>query len=165
MARRKPVTTPTYIPPGSLNKPASYRAQSVKNRRYGQIGSNKMWNDFPKIIANWTPALSTIVVETTEDLADEADAAAPVGHQLEPRPGNLKVSLKKRYFRNSDGGVATGRIEFDARDPNKRDPYHLYAFYVEVGTSHTSAQPFLLPAVVHNRPIFMAKLGDLESRL
>lgn len=162
---RKPVTTPTYSPPAST--PASYRPQSFRNRRYAAIAPPRgAFNHFPEIIAEFSDVLSAIVVETTEAIAKEADAAAPVGSRFSrPAPGTLKLSETTRYFKNRDGGVVSGRIEFKAKEPNARDPYHLYAFYVEVGTSHTAAQPFLLPAVMRERQTFNAKLGDLEKRL
>jgi hypothetical protein len=162
---RKPVTTAPYSPPPSA--PASYRPQSFRQRRLAGIKPARgAFNHFPELIAEFPDVLSSIVVETTEAIATEAEAAAPVGSRFpRPAPGTLKLSGTKRYFKNRDGGVVTGRIDFKAAEPNAHDPYHQYAFYVEVGTSHTPAQPFLVPAVVKERTVFNAKLGDLESRL
>ena len=58
--------------------------------------------------------------------------------QLAPRrTGALAGSIGHEVV--SDGGEVVARVSFDSA--------HYYGFYVEVGTSRMSAQPFLRPAL------------------
>lgn len=149
-----------YIGPGGLRPYPGYRPQSLRKQAIGKITTGRAFNDLPAIIAAFPDVISAIVAETTEEVAREARATAPI------RTGRLRASVKTRYgHRRGDGMVLSGRIDVKARDPERNDPKHLYAWYVEVGTVHTKAQPFLLPAVIANRPVFLGKLGHLESRL
>lgn len=154
----------------NVARPRDTRIQSQRNRRVGQIGSasGKFFNDFPKIMAALPGALSDIVRETTEDVAQEARAMAPIGKARKdaPKPGTLRKSIKTRYSkRRSDGMVLQGRIDAKAFEKEKSDPKHLYAWYVEWGTVHTPSRHFMVPALISNRPTFLAKLQHLEGRL
>lgn len=165
MAPRRTVTTLPYS--GPISRGASYRPQSFRQRSVGSITPGRSFNHFPEIIAAFPLALSSIVVETTDDLLDDAKARAPVGEARRdaPAPGNLRDSGQKRFFKARDGGVVRGRVEFKAKDPTRSDPYHIYPWYVEWGTVHSPAHPFLVPAIIAQRPKFLAKLGALEERL
>lgn len=158
----------TYVGPGGVPKYPGYQAQSARNRTVGTIKAGKSFNRFPEIIAAFPGALSAIVKETTEAVAAGARSRAIVGAARAdaPKPGTLRKSIKTRYSkRRSDGNVQTGRIDVKAVDPTKDDPKHWYGWYVEWGTVHTAAHPFLVPSIIEQRPVFLGKLERLESRL
>lgn len=158
----------TYVGPGGRPSYPGYRPQSRRKQAVGTIGAGRSFNNLPAIIAAFPDAISSIIRETTEDTAREAQSRAPLGTRAEGghKPGTLRASMKTRYSRRrADGMVLSGRIDFKAKDPTRADAKHLYAWYVEWGTVHQPAQHFLLPAVTNNRPRFLAKLGKLEQRL
>jgi HK97 gp10 family phage protein len=152
----------------SLYGQRGYRPQSVLNRSLGDIklsgsraeGAGVPFNLFPYLGDRVPQALGEIVVETTEIVARNADAKVPV------LTGRLKASQRVRYSRSRQtGAVVSGRIDYKAIDPTANEPKHEYAFFVEVGTSKTRAQPFLLPALIEERQMFNYKCRTLESRL
>ena len=154
----------------------------VRNDAIGAIRPGKSFNNFPAIIAAFPRELSEIVEETTEHLADLAEAAAPIQptrgrpwHRGDVAPGTLRKSRKTRFFkRRGTDLVLTGRVDFKAIAPSRKDAKHTFAKAVEVGATRRTkggryyripAQPFLVPSVIHERPVFIARLMDLESRL
>jgi hypothetical protein len=171
-----------------------------KRRRSDPIGmisvkkgrqEGRSFNNFPAIIAAFPQAVSDIVIETTEALGALAAEKAPEQGQSRGRapgswngrrdvaPGTLKRSMRTRFFkRRGTDLVMTGRVDFKAVDPTKKDPKHTFAKAVEVGSVRTNAsigkgsghyavpeEPFLVPAIVEMRPVFVANLKTLESRL
>lgn len=176
----------------TINRPRRRRSDpigmiSVKRGRQ----EGRSFNNFPAIIAAFPEAISDIVIETTEHLGVLAAAKAPVQGQSQGRgpgswngrrdvaPGTLQRSMRTRFFkRKGTDIVQTGRVDFKAVDPTAKEPKHSFAKAVEVGSVRTNAsigkgsgqyairpQPFLVPAIVEERPIFVARLKDLESRL
>lgn len=161
-------------------------ARSGRSRsRYDAIGviqPGRAFNHFPAIMAAFPGAISDIVRDTTEHLADLAEAKAPIQptqgrpwHTGDVAPGTLRKSRKTRYFKRRGTDITlTGRVDFKAVDPSKKDPKHGFAKPVELGADRTSAsgktyhipaQPFLVPSVIQERPVFIARLQNLESRL
>lgn len=154
----------------------------VRHDAIGEIKPGRAFNNFPAIMAAFPEAISEIVKDTTEHLADLAEAAAPIQptlgrpwHTGDVEPGTLRESRKTRFFRRRGTDITlTGRVDFKAIDPSKNDAKHTFAKAVEVGATRRTkrgryyrirAQPFLVPAVIHERPVFIARLMDLESRL
>lgn len=151
----------------------------------------RAFNNFPAIMAAFPDAVSDIVRETTEHLGVLAAAAAPVQGQSRGRPpgswngrrdvapGTLQRSMRTRFYkRRGSDLVLTGRVDFKAVDPTRKEPRHSFAKAVEVGSVRLNRhigkgagyyaippQPFLVPSIVTERPIFVARLKGLESRL
>lgn len=157
----------------------------------GKGGILRSFNGFPAIMRAFPEAISDIVVETTEHLAVLAVAKAPQQGQSRGRPhgswngradvasGTLRRSAKVRFAkRRGSDIVLTGRVDFKAKDPTAKEPNHSFAKAVETGSVRTNAsigrggghyrveaEPFLVPSIVTERPIFYARLAELESRL
>jgi hypothetical protein len=143
----------------SLYGRKGYRPQSVLKRSIGEVKAGKAissgsFNNFPAIIAAFPDICDDIVIETTEELAILALGKAPVGPT-----GELSIEHKIKHRRTPKG--SNGRIDFTA----KSEGDHLYPWYVEVGTTDTAAQPFVVPAVVEMRTRFHGRLREIESRL
>lgn len=135
------------------------------NKNIGNIGPNRRtFNDWARI-ANALPVLyEENVVQTALDIFAQADRDAPVGSGKKPKPGTLRASGHVKT--NSRGGnVVRATITFAAAEKEPSDSRHYYAFFVEVGTHSTPAQPFLVPAVIANRPKFMARFTQMEAQL
>lgn len=154
------------------------RGRPVKQERPGPRGEIKptkgQFNHFPAIIAAFPGALDAIVHETTEELANVAQALAPtLQHQRkgDPAPGNLKASKRTRYYRKrATGMVQTGRVDFGALDPRG----HRYPKPLETGSTRrtkrgyihvTKGSGWLVDAIVAERRAFRRKLDSLEARL
>jgi hypothetical protein len=157
----------------SLYGQRGYRPQSVTGRALGEIrlkpgraeAEGVPFNLFPYLSDRVPEALGEIVVETTEEVARLADDKVPIGKDKgKHKAGTLKRSQRIIYYRSRQTGtVVTGRIDYLAQDPDGSG--HYYGFYVEVGTSRTPAQPFLLPSLISQRQPFNEKCRNLESRL
>ncbi|MBA3587308.1 MAG: hypothetical protein H0W41_06700 [Chloroflexi bacterium] len=171
------------------------RPKRIRTDPIGTIGGKgslrREFNNFPAIAAAFPGALSDIVVETTEHLGTLAQARAPQQGQSRGRPhgswngrpdvapGTLRRSKRVRFARRRGTDlVVTGRVDFKAVDPTRKDPKHTFAKAVETGSVRTNAsigkggghyyvrpQPFLVPAVINERPIFIDRIADLERRL
>jgi len=139
----------------------------------GVIKPGKAFNHFPEIIAAFPGAVSAIVIETTEALALAAMEKAPVEQDPrpgDPTPGTLRASTHVRFLLGKGSDlVVTGRVEFPAKDPRG----HRYAKPLETGSIRkrrgrlvkVAARPFLVDAIVEERPKFYGSLRELESRL
>ncbi|MHB8398432.1 MAG: hypothetical protein ACYDCI_05785 [Candidatus Limnocylindrales bacterium] len=160
---------------------ASFRAP--RTGPIGKIGQGRSFNHFPAIIAAFPKELSAIVTETTDDLGILSASLAPVQanpRKGDPAPGTLKGSEKtKVFYRGSGDSVVTGRVDFMAKTPSG----HRYAHPVETGSirrgghrgrnnptgsatlTKVKAEPFLVPAIVELRPVFIERLSGLEGRL
>jgi hypothetical protein len=154
-------------------------------------GRQEFFNDFPRIMKAWPVAVSDIVIETTLELGRYAAMIAPVQGESRGRPhgswngrpdiapGTLQRSMKTRFYRRRGTDITiTGRVDFKAKDPTAKDPNHTFAKAVEVGSVRTNASigkggghyaipadPFLVPAVTVERPLFVERLMHLEDRL
>lgn len=142
---------------------AGYRPQSVKKRDIGRVGAGNtatggFFNNLPAIIAAFPEVCAEIVIESTQELIAFAEQKAPRGET-----GKLATETRVTY-RDAKGGVMA-RVDWTATDPSSTNPKHRYPFYQEVGTRDTAAQPFVVPAIVAERPRFHARLRDLERRL
>jgi len=85
--------------------------------------------------------------------------------------------MRTRFYRRRGTDIVlTGRVDFKARDPLGSG--HTFAKAVEVGSVRTNASigkgaghyaippdPFLVPAIMVERPLFYERLHRLESRL
>lgn len=157
----------------------------------GQIKPGRAFNNFPAIMAAFPEAVSAIVVETTNELGRYAAILAPVQGASRGRapgmwngrrdvaPGTLKRSMRIRFAKRRGTDITlTGRVDFKAKDPTAREPNHSFAKAVEVGSVRTNASigkgsghysipadPFLVPAVMVERALFLGRLKRLEDRL
>ena len=139
----------------------------VRASRGRAEGRGLAFNLFPEIARIFPGVFADIIAETTIDIAEKSQARAPV--DVNPRPGDpesgtLKLSMSYG-FRWGAKGVTSGIVEYKAIDPTKREPRHNFARAVESGGVHSPAQPFLVPTIVEERPIFVAKLMNLEDAL
>lgn len=150
----------------------------------------RQFNNFPAIARAFPGALSNIVIETTAHLGAAAQDNAPVqptrgrpygswNGRRDVAPGTLKRSMRVRFGkRRGTDLVISGRVDFKAVDPTQKDPKHTFAKAVETGSTRTNAsigkgaghyrippEPFLVPSIVEERPLFIARIGSLESRL
>lgn len=175
--------------PGRPKRRRSDPIASISLKRGRAEG--RSFNHFPAIMAAFPEAISDIVIETTAHVGVVAAARAPVQGEARGRPpgswngrrdvapGTLQRSMKTRYYKRRGTDITlTGRVDFKAVDPTAKDPRHSFAKAVEVGSVrtnasigrgsghyHVPAEPFLVPTVIDERPIFIARLKDLESRL
>lgn len=140
----------------------------------GVIRPGKAFNNFGVIAAAFPDVISGIVVQTTEELGNVANALAPtLQHQRpgDPAPGNLKASKRTRYYRKAaTGRVITGRVEWRAQDPRG----HRYAKPLETGSIRRTRRGlrkvrkgsnWLVPAIQAMRGRFVRRLHDLEQYL
>jgi hypothetical protein len=140
----------------------------------GLIKPGKGFNHFPQIAAAFPGAIEAIVIETTEELGNVAQALAPTQQNPrkgDPEPGTLKASKKTSYFlRKGSDAVVTGKVSFPAKDPRG----HRYAKPLETGSVRrtkrglrrvTKGSGWLVDSIVAERRAFLRKLGELESRL
>lgn len=97
-------------------------------------------NQFAKIGAELGPKVTKVVVATALAVEAEAKASAPV------KTGNLRRSIHTVPIDATHAQVGTD-VE--------------YAPFVEYGTRHAHAQPYLTPAVEHARAPFLAALSRL----
>jgi hypothetical protein len=173
---------------------AGGRPKRIRQDPIGTIGGKglgKSFNNFPAIMKAFPLAISDIVIETTEELGRYAVAIAPEQGQSRGRPpgswngrrdvapGTLKRSMKTRFYKRRGTDITlTGRVDFKAVDPTAKEPNHSFAKAVEVGSVRTNASigkgaghyqvpadPFLVPAIMVERPLFLERLHGLESRL
>lgn len=100
-----------------------------------------VYNRLPAIAAAYGAKVETALMKTAFDTQRAAMQAAPVD------TGNLVASITAK----STGAL---RWQVSANTP--------YAIYVEMGTRHMSAQPYLLPALRQTWPQFMTAIGGLS---
>src|SRR4029434_3335554 len=103
-----------------------------------------VYNHFPRITARLRPAVRTIVMETCFAIETTAKIKVPVD------TGTLMGSIQTEPTGETSGQVATN-IE--------------YSVYVEYGTVHMAARPYMTPAAEAERRHFLRKMGDLEAQL
>jgi len=93
-------------------------------------GTDVKWrvisNDFPKIIAGMEPRAAQYVAKAALDIEAGAKARAPVD------TGTLRASIQATKISPTHWRVTVGAE---------------YGIYVEMGTRHMAAQPFLTPAI------------------
>ncbi len=99
----------------------------------------------PNIIRSATRAAGKVVV-------DKAKATVPV------RTGKLRKSITQKVDRTRDRTGYTSTIGFKAEA--------FYGMFIERGTAHQAAQPFLLPALKSNeKTIIPAFFAGIKKRL
>jgi HK97 gp10 family phage protein len=103
-----------------------------------------LYNHIPRIAAALRPACGEIVQETILAIETGAKIVVPVD------TGALRASIESDMTGDTSGEVATA-IE--------------YSVYVEYGTVHMAARPYMTPAAEAERRHFMRKMSDLEARL
>src|SRR4030095_11820020 len=95
-----------------------------------------VYNHFPRISARLRPAVRTIVMETCFAIEGTAKIRCPVD------TGTLMGSIQTEPTGETSGQVATN-VE--------------YSVYVEYGTVHMAARPYMTPAAGGGRPPLMRK--------
>jgi HK97 gp10 family phage protein len=116
-----------------------------------EITSNRL----PEILAGLDGKVAAAVTETALAVGVGAEALAPVSPApyksggREVQPGRLKNSIRVETGASAhEALVKAGGGEVD------------YAPFVEHGTRHASAQPFLTPAVEAEEPHFTLRLKE-----
>lgn len=97
-------------------------------------------NRLPELARNVRPRAIAVINEHARIVASLAKQLAPVD------TGNLRDSIAV-----SETGLGTVRVEVGAE----------YAHFVELGTTKSPAQPFLLPAVENDRPHLLRDLAKV----
>ena len=100
-------------------------------------------NDLPRLTGRLKVVADQVVAKAALDLEAQAKSRAPVD------TGFLKGSIQARKVRDGQWEVTVGAD---------------YGLYVEYGTVHTRAQPFLGPAVDVVRPAFIQAMRTVVSR-
>lgn len=100
-------------------------------------------NNFPRIKRNMQANMAQAFAKTANDVAGDAIAAAPV---------------LTGYLKNSIQAFSLGPFHWVVRVGAE------YGVYIEMGTRHMSARPFLHPAFERHIPILIAMLtGGLKE--
>lgn len=94
-------------------------------------------NDFPKIARELPRNAEKIVAKAAMDISAHAKVRAAVDS------GFMRASIQARRVATAHWRVTVGAE---------------YGLYVEKGTRHTRAQPFVEPAVQTVRPVFQAAM-------
>lgn len=102
-------------------------------------GTKILFNRFPEIQGNLRSQAGRAVSETAKAIAADAQGAAPV------LTGALRASIQA-----AQAGTFAWRVTAGAP----------YAIYVETGSGHGPAQPFLIPAAHQEQPAMLAKLAS-----
>lgn len=128
------------------------------------------WNHIPGVIAALQQAAHEIIVKTSFDVEAHAKQGAAVDTGYMRSSIYTVTSEGSGYGQGVTGGKpgATLLPEVDAPE-NATTAYVAvgaeYAAYVELGTVHQAAQPFMVPAADAVRPGFVAAWHALEKRL
>lgn len=135
------------------------------------------FNNWDEISNKWDKAISQVVRKTAFDIQARAQANAPVD------TGFLKASIYTVTWKSSNYGQGKrsktgGKTKFTGTYelfPEIEKPYDdqtayvavgaTYGEYVEYGTVHMPAQPYMTPAIEAVRPSFEAALGKIEDKL
>jgi HK97 gp10 family phage protein len=105
-----------------------------------------MLNRIPEFAAALDALVAAAVAETAEKVATDAKARVAV------RNGDLKEAI---HTEATDEGVL---VVAGGRTSNDRDVF--YGHMVEHGTTHSGAEPFLVPALEQNLPVLTAALDE-----
>ncbi len=98
----------------------------------------------PTINKRIRQAVRDALEESANDVANTARALAPIDPR-DPAPGALKASIRT-HVRRREAEVTAG------------DEVAYYARFVEHGTRHASAHPFLVPAAEMHREAVVRKM-------
>ena len=129
-------------------------------------GFEVIYNHLPELTAEIEKAASEIVRKTAYDLKALAQAEAPVA------TGFLKNSIytvtkgESTYTSIPSSGPTLPEVE----PPTDATTAYVavgaeYGVYLEFGTSHMAAQPYLYPAADAVRPAFVEAMTRLEDAL
>lgn len=125
-----------------------------------------------QVIAEVAKVKRTALRKIGASIVKDAKRLCPVGAEIrsgkqiwqEREPGTLRASI--RYILIKKGTtiqvIAGSKKSLKSKVPKQyigRDPF--YAKFVEFGTSRTSAQPFLRPALILNQPKILAAFKDI----
>lgn len=126
-----------------------------------------IYDILPELAEKLTKALDEAVRKAAFDIQAAAQAAAPVGPT-----GFLKNSVYVKTDKESTYGAIQEPQEGQEALPEVEPPKKhqavvavaaTYGVYVEFGTVHMSARPYLTPAVALVEPQFHAALEKLEA--
>ena len=125
-----------------------------------------VYNHLPELAAEIEKVASQIVRKAAFDIQALAQTTAPV------RTGFLKSSIytvtkgESTYSTIEGSGPLLPEVDQPSDD---RTAYVAvgaeYGIYLEFGTSHMSAQPYLIPAAETVQPAFIAAMTELEEAL
>jgi len=102
------------------------------------------YNNLPRIAERLPEAVSAIIRKAAFDIEANAKAIVPVD------TGKLKNSISSEFPSPTEAIIA---------------PHTDYAVYVEFGTCHQRAQPYMRPAAERVAPAFLAAMQRLEEHL
>jgi len=102
------------------------------------------YNNLPRIAERLPEAVSAIIRKAAFDVEANAKAIVPVD------TGKLKNSITSEFPSLTKAIIA---------------PHTDYAIYVEFGTRHQRAQPYMRPAAEKVAPAFFAAMQRLEEHL
>ena len=105
-----------------------------------QIEAQVVANAWPTILAGLEAKADAMTAKAALDIQAHAQGRAPVD------TGTLKNSIQATQIAKNHWRVTVGAD---------------YGVYVEYGTVHMAAQPYLRPAVEAVRPVFLAALKGL----
>jgi HK97 gp10 family phage protein len=98
-------------------------------------------NNIPEITGKMAEVVSAAIEEKAEEIAAAARSRAPVGNpSTDPHSGRLRDSIEVEQY--NEPGAVGWRVVATAESPTGAP----YPFFVEFGTRHMAAQPFLYPA-------------------
>lgn len=117
------------------------------------------FNNFSKIAKRMPKAAMEIVDDTLDSLDETVKQGMAASSPPPSSPGAMPAI---------DTGELIGSLKKE-REPGKYlGTYYTeteYADYLEYGTSKMLARPFMTPAAERERPKFMSRMQDLESKL
>ena len=137
-------------------------------------GFRIVFNIFPELAEEIEKAISRIVRKAAFDIQADAMAAAPVAtgflkssiYVVTHNQSTYAGSLNKAFTKGHDVTRLLDEVE---PPPDDQTAYVAvgaeYGVYVEYGTSHMAAQPYLTPAYEFVRPSFEEALARLEEKL
>lgn len=101
-------------------------------------------NDFPKIAGKVPKVVERVVAKTALDLSAQMKARAAVD------TGFMRGSIQAKKVSDAHWRVTVGAE---------------YGIYVEMGTRHTRAQPFVQPSVAAITPVFRSAMRKAVASL
>ena len=126
-----------------------------------------VYDILPEVAARMEEALDAIIKKCAFDIEAKAKAKAPVDTGF--LKSSIYVETAKESTYDHAGGEGEGEMLPEVERPKKHNAIVAvgasYGAYVEFGTVHAPAQPFLTPAAEEVRPEFEAALHLLEAHM